>query len=322
MFGWQELKEHLEVTQDTVECPVKGCATKVPRQREVFKRTPEFMCPQHRIYISPSTFEYEDIWSNLLWTGGEDIALLTQIMNVKRESRIARDNSEDALTWNVFRFIEKNQLVNRFIEYTIGTSITDAEFIYWSYSQSQRGLWNMLDRARTEFELVPSKGSEPDLIIVGKNGLFIVEAKLTATNNTTPSNEKVEKEYVTGGQGWWTKVFASDFKEVAIKQRLYELARFWLLGTWMASQMGLDFYLVNLVLDRKDRDIEERFRTHIVQQNNQRFIRTTWERVYDVIGTSGVQDVETIQKYFNNKTIGYNLKHRLQRTFSVGGDII
>ena len=318
IFGFHELKENLTVTPDAVECPVKGCAIKVPRQRDVFRRDQKYRCPEHKIYISPSTFEYEDCASNLLWTCNEDIALLNQIMRVKRESRIARDNSEDALTWNVFRFIETNGLVNGFTEEIIGTTTTNTEMVYWSYSQSQMGLWNMLNRARNEFELVPSMGSEPDIIIVGENALLIIEAKLTAINETKPSNVEVEEKYVSGGQGWWTKVFSSDFKEVVIKQRLYELARFWLLGTWMASQMGLDFYLVNLVLDKKDKDIEERFGRHIVQKDNQKFKRVTWEQISDMIETSGAQNVDTIKEYFTNKTIGYSSDHKLQHAFSSG----
>ena len=50
MFGLQELKEYLEVTPESVECPVKGCAVKVPRQRKVFRRLREFMCPEHNVF--------------------------------------------------------------------------------------------------------------------------------------------------------------------------------------------------------------------------------------------------------------------------------
>lgn len=317
MFGLQELKEYLLVTDDTVECPVKGCTTIVPRQRKTFKREPEYMCPRHRIFISPSTFEYQDDSSNLLWTDSEDVDLLNKIMKVKRESRIARDNSEDAVTWNVFRFLEKNGLVLRYLEDTIGKAITNPQMVYWSYSQSQGGLWDMLRRARIEFELVPSKGSEPDLIVVDKNALFIIEAKFTATNETTPSNENVEDKLTSGGQGWWSKVFASDFKKVAIQQKLYELARFWLLGTWMASEMGLDFYLFSLVLDRRDKDIEKRFNPHIRQTNNRKFQRVTWEQMLDMVETCSVKDLSIIQNYIGNKTIGYNREQRLQRAFFV-----
>ena len=105
MLGIEELKECIEITDSTVECPVKGCSEKVERQRGVFKREDRFRCPVHNIYISPSTFEYQSELDNLLWKDEVDLDLLKRIKKVKRESRIARDNSEDAVTWNVFRFL-------------------------------------------------------------------------------------------------------------------------------------------------------------------------------------------------------------------------
>ena len=62
-----------------------------------------FKCPKHNIYISPTTFEYQSELDNLLWKDEADLDLLDRTKGVKRESRIARDRSEDAVTWNVFR---------------------------------------------------------------------------------------------------------------------------------------------------------------------------------------------------------------------------
>lgn len=107
MFGASDLKDSIEVTETSVECPVKDCKTIVPRQRGTFQCSKDFFCPKHGIYISPSTFEYYTFTDNLLWKDETDFDLLRRIVPVKRESRIARDNSEDALTWNVFRFSKR-----------------------------------------------------------------------------------------------------------------------------------------------------------------------------------------------------------------------
>lgn len=226
MFGQNKLKQNIEITEASVECPVKGCRENVIRQRIVFKRENRFMCPMHEIYISPSTFEYKDYHSNLLWESITDIALLESIMKVKRESRISRDNSEDSLTWNTFRFLEKEELISEYVYNTLATSISGPQLVYWSYSPMVNGIYELLEQARNEFELVPSKGSEPDLIIIGEDNLIFIEAKLTAKNETCPSNQNVEEKYVSGGADWWKEVFASDFSEVANKAKKYELARF------------------------------------------------------------------------------------------------
>jgi len=134
MFGFEELKEKMEITEITVECPVKGCTEKVERQREGLRRWDRFKCPKHKIYISPSTFEYQCRSHNLLWKDEADRDLFERIKKLKRESGIARDNSEDAVTWNVFRFLERNNLIERVLGSAIGVTLKSSEVIYWSYS--------------------------------------------------------------------------------------------------------------------------------------------------------------------------------------------
>jgi hypothetical protein len=246
MLGMEELKESIEITETAVECPIKGCREKVERQRKVFKREERFKCPKHSIYISPSTLEYQSEIDNLLWKDKADLGLFNKIKKVKRESRIARDNSEDAVTWNVFRFLEKYNLLSGYLSKLVNNKILNPEIIYWSYSQHQQNAWNELQDGRKEFETKPRKGSEPDIIVKSDNALFFIEAKLKANNNTIckSKNPKVQGKYETGGNNWFSKVFKSDYETVAIVEKKYELLRFWLIGTWIAKQLNLDFYLV------------------------------------------------------------------------------
>jgi len=69
MLGIGELKEQIEITEKTVECPVKGCRKKVaPKyKRDTHKYTAESECSIHDIFISPSTFKYANESDNLLW---------------------------------------------------------------------------------------------------------------------------------------------------------------------------------------------------------------------------------------------------------------
>ena len=60
MFGARDLKAKISVTDTKVDCPVKGCHEAIKRQRKYFRREPQYQCPSHGIYISPSTFEYEN----------------------------------------------------------------------------------------------------------------------------------------------------------------------------------------------------------------------------------------------------------------------
>jgi len=317
MLGVEELKERIEITKTTVECPVKGCSEKVERQRVVFKKEDSFKCPKHNIFISPSTFEYPSELDNLLWKERPDLDLLEKIRTVKRESRMARDNSEDAVSWNVFRFLEKNNLIEGLLSLITGTALKSSEVIYWSYSQKENTRWSELNKARKEFGEEIERSSEPDIIIKTDNALFFIEAKLTAGNDTVPSNVSNSKKYETGGDNWFSKVFNSDYKTVAIVEKKYELLRFWLLGTWMAKQQDLDLYLINLVLSEREADIEAIFKRHIKENQRSQFLRVTWKTIYQYISKSLSRDKDIMIRYFRNKTIGYDGNGRLQRAFSI-----
>jgi hypothetical protein len=319
MLTMEELKSSIEITGTMVECPVKGCCEKVERQRGAFKREERFKCPRHNIYISPSTFEYQSELDNLLWKDKADLDLLKKIKTVKRESRIARDNSEDAVTWNVFRFIERNNLIEIILGSILGVTLKSAEAIYWSYSQREKSSWSELNKAREEFGEEIKRGSEPDIIIKTDDALLFVEAKLTAGNETVPSDMSNSKKYETGSNKWFSKVFKSDYKTIAIVKKKYELLRFWLLGTWIAKQQDLDFYLVNLVLSEQEKDIEAIFKRHLCENQKMKFTRITWENIFQQIIDNGLSktDEDIITKYFRNKTIGYDGDGRLQKAFSI-----
>lgn len=163
------------------------------------------------------------------------------------------------------------------------------------------------------------RSSKPDVIIKTDNTLLFIEAKLTAGNETDPSNKSSSKKYENGGDNLFSKVFKSDYKTIAIDEKKYELMRFWLLGTCIAKQQGLDFCLVNLVLSEREKYIEAIFKRHLYKNQRMKFIRITWEDLYQQILNSGSSkiDEDTMIKYFRNKTIGYDRNGRLQKAFSI-----
>ncbi len=114
MHGLADLKQRIECTEDTVPCPVRDCSQAVPRQHKKFSISDKFCCPDHGICISASTFVYADMWDNMLWRDTHDRQLWSNITQpgIKRESRIAYDNSEDAVSWNVLRYVETANLLN------------------------------------------------------------------------------------------------------------------------------------------------------------------------------------------------------------------
>jgi len=309
MFRYKNIKETRRINAKQVECPIIGCDTFVDRAKRGDElRQDKFLCRKHGIYISPSTIEYDDERCNLLWYEDADRELLGRIRKVKRESRMARENSEDAVTWNVLRYLEKNVLLEKFLETMTHEHFEHADLVYWSYSCKENDTWSLLTKARTEFGEPCERSSEPDIIIDTPQTLFFIEAKLTADNNTTPSDPSKLQKYIDGGENWFASVFTPgiEIEDVATDAKKYELMRFWLLGSWIAEKTRKKFRLVNLVLSHKEREIEDVFGEFIVQGESKRFLRFEWERIYDLIlDQRKNHEADEILDYFREKSIGY-----------------
>ena len=321
MYHYNDLRAERFITTTHVPCPVKGCSVQVERQKGRYQKADAYKCPKHDIYITPAVFEYGNYENNLLCFDKDDEALLESIFGEKRESRLAREKSEDAVTWNVFRYIEKKDLLKSFLDSISSSGNEDARLIYWSFDQNTSEPYAPLVKAREEFGEKSSKGSEPDLIIEAKGNIYFVTTKLESGNKTTPSNPDNKKKYEIGGSNWFSEVFrsGSDFEKVASKESFYELMRLWLLGTWIANEhLNRDFFLVNLVLNRKDRDIEYLFGRHINSNESRAFKRLSWEQIYSLIERiAPVDGKKEIVEYFHGKTLGYINSGILQRAFSV-----
>jgi hypothetical protein len=128
----------------------------------------------------------------------------------------------------------------------------------------------------------------------------------------------IQKRYLTGGNGWYSQVFKSSFESVAVASKMYELLRFWLLGTWMSARMNREFFLVNVVRAETEQDIESSFKSHIVTGPGKGFLRLPWEDIYAHItrGTPRTPSRDALTRYIENKTIGYDPEGVLQMAFS------
>ncbi|MHB8870288.1 MAG: PGN_0703 family putative restriction endonuclease [Thermoleophilia bacterium] len=319
MYLFQNLKPERIIADDQVPCPVAGCMHTVRRQRGTYRRAPEFFCNEHRLCISPSTYEHLDYAENFLFSS--DREFLESCFDVKREKeRLGRERSEDAVTFNVFRPLERLGLIGDYLAEATGFIQDNPRLVYWSYSPPDRGTWPLLERARATFGEVPTRGSEPDLIAVGEKTLTFIEVKLTATNNTRPSAGTVRPSYESGASSWFRQVFRGSAEEIAVHARKYELMRFWLLGSWIAHETGREFALFSLNPATRREDFGKSFDRFLVPDDRRRFISTTWEDLASFIGERQVEhdDLATVHNYLAGKTIGYDPAGRLRRAFQLG----
>ena len=322
MLGSNDLKSEFSMTEMDLECPVKGCKT-VVRRRTRGNEQPESMycCEKCKIVVYPSTFKHIDEAENLLWTVKDDIELLNDIKRYKAEKhRLGHDNSEDAVSWNVFHHFDRSgQLSSLVAHLTERDDSQKCEVIYWSYRQRSGAPWQPLVDARLEFGEArtqqmalfgENKVSEPDIILLTDDDLIFVEAKF-GSGNKTPAKlcDAVArianpKKYLIGGNNWYAEVFENNF-ETVMRDQKYELLRFWLLGSWMAEKLGKNFVLANLVRRKEETQIEHQFGRHIIQTERRKFVRWEWESLgplLEKLKDSGSEDLLTYLEY---KTIGF-----------------
>lgn len=313
MYRIEDLKAKLDVAETMVSCPVAGCRERVARQRRVFRTLPAFLCPEHRIYISPTTFEYADARRNFPLIDQPDWRLLRdEIASEKREShRLGRERSEDAVTYNAFRTIERSGGLPDLLGFLTRRRQPSAELAYWSYSVPDKGTVPSLDAARRAFHEVPARGSEPDLIAITPTDLVFIEVKVTSSNATVPSRPEALSHYETAEDGWYHRMFKVDPDTVARIHRKYELMRFWLLGSWMAEQACKRFTLVSLTRDGQDAALETEFASVIRQTDDCTFAHWSWEAIAD--WASGEPATVAVSEYLRSKSIGYNASGILQR---------
>lgn len=322
MYGIDTLKENIEISIDTIECPIKNCKNIVKRKRDNDDLTIcEITCPIHNIEIRSTTFIYPKKEDNLLWTDSKDIELLNKIDGHKRESRMENDNSEDAVTWNVFRYLDKEQHLSDFVEIVTGKTDENVEdIIYWSYSKTQKNKWDLLAKAQNIFGEKKGRGSEPDMAIETDQSVIFIEAKFNSGNTTEPSNPKVSlPNYSNGGDYWSRKVFSEPLEIISLERKRYELMRFWLLGSWMANESKKDFYLINLVRKANSEKLEKTFKPAIKESIDSpvRMVkRVTWEEIYHMLEERNIND-ETLKAYFQNKISGYSSNGEIKQAFNL-----
>lgn len=322
MYNFNDLKEKIEVKEDSITCPIINCKKEVRRIRKGEKlRQNDFLCSDHNIYISPSTFDYYNEYSNLISLNQRDKDLFIKIKSTKRESRISRERSEDALSWNVFRYLDKQKYIQPFVKETLGFDIVYPEVILWSFSEKEKdnnGVLKELADARRQFGEHQNRSTEPDIIIKGDSVIIFIEAKFSSGNNTSGNAEKkifrIEnpKRY---NQNWFSLVFKESYEKL-INSGKYELMRLWLLGTWIANEKKVDFYLLNLTREKYEVSIEKDFRPLIEETKSNSFQRIKWEAIYDFILAQNDENNKVILEYIENKSCGFNSSGKKQRAFN------
>ena len=224
-------------------CPVRGCANGNP-------------CPTHhlKVHSTPGglTYVYDEPPRNLLWNDADDRARLDAILRGKRESRMGHEHSEDAVTWNVFRFFERHACLSPALKKICPCPSEEPLAVFWTTHDGC--LWEPCRRCSDEIPEKANARSEPDLIFWWERKLLVVvEAKFRSPNCSDPKKRADElrksRPYVEQASGYFNRKGARE----AVGDGWYELLRNWALGTTLREELGCErFVLVNLVRKRHE----------------------------------------------------------------------
>ena len=186
------------------QCPVKNCTIDVKRYSVPYnQKTKVPFCPEHGIRIHTNGFVYyngpspEDlelsVRRNLMFHGDFYVNHFLGHNNRgnKIESgRLCYENSEDAVTYNVFsELLAHGSPLNKLASYLTGSVVTDAVELYlWGGKidlENDRFVpYNPLSEVRKSLELdIYPFVTEPDImLIVPDKVLICIEAKLGSKN--------------------------------------------------------------------------------------------------------------------------------------------
>jgi hypothetical protein len=213
----------------------------------------------------------------------------------KKIIRLANERSEDLLTWNYFSWLENHQRLGKLLRFIGAPNADDTvRLFYWGANDGaeledlrlQRLFKELL---KTRFQEDPARFSEPDILLIEKSHIVLIEAKLDSPNDLQPDHPRIDK-YVRAVPEWF--VSPSDVQRAGY----YELTRNWAVGAVLAAELGRTFTLVNLVRGPRERDIERKFGALLTDKGN--FKRMTWEDCAKAVEPATVQHLRRQTLYF------------------------
>lgn len=316
MYGVSLLKPRLEHADNGILCPVRGCRHHVPTQPTVLRTTPEFVCPVHKIAVSEATFAYQRETDNLLWTDAESLRLLNSSKTPDRDLRLAHDNSESALSWNVFRWLETSGVLCGLLERWTDERVVSPTMVYWSYSRIREGVHFPLYQARAAFREEDGRETEPAILVETEDLLILIDPHLGSARPSARSPIGWE-EYDEAADGWASGMLKGSCEGFAGERGQFDLLRQWLLGTWMAHQEGKRFLLLYLAPGWSRGLPFQAALTGLRASSERAAMRVTWEDIHAHVAEEHehVPGAPALLSYLEEKSAGYGDDGLLRRGF-------
>lgn len=306
-----------------VRCYVRGCGQMLRPAREV--------CPVHGIRCHHSrygfTYSFEDVRRNLI-VDADLVAGRIVGHPFKFESdRLGLENSEDALTWNVFRSLQKAGLLHEVACMITGQEIAEEPVLYlWGLCLTEDSLepWPLLIAARERFESclpVSRPLTEPDIgLYLPGRYLILVEAKFSSGNPFYEDGPRRDATSLTKEE--LLSIYYDDALNILDVERgrqaervPYQLWRNLVFAEWMAMADGhaTPAYHANLTRTGYEEDSCSEFRRMVGHSFKNRFVHLAWEDIHSLVVERS--ELSLLERYLGGKTTGLIQAFRIaQRT--------
>lgn len=205
----------------------------------------------------------------------------------KKEIAFGFETSEDAVTWVVFEYLHRSQLLVPSlqalgIQPDMQTSSQPALLLWGVPVGSSPRSIQIRDRLARECLALGESAqslSEPDVLIdLGENGIVLIEVKYLSNNDCAPYNYSNWQKYSSQGRLSW------DFDQVR-HTGCYELARYWCILNRIAD--GRNMWLVNLgrpqLFQGQQGARLDRFVSALKADATQAFVKATWTELLSPI---------------------------------------
>lgn len=318
----REMTRHPTLVQ--VKCLVTGCTRWLSPPKRGGHRGD--VCPDHGIRVhSSGTYSYNDYRRNLI----VDVEYFERHIRshpFKYEChRFGQERSEDAVTWNVFRSLQREGQLHKVVSLITSEQIAEEpRLLLWGLELGEDGVkpWDLLIQARERFESdlpVKRPKTEPDIALYSPGKyLVLIEAKFTSPNGIY-QRDRVTKlldltidQLVNIYQDKSLKIL--NVSEARHRESIhYQLWRNMIFAEWMSACDGstTKAYHANLVRAGFETQTCDEFLTLIHPQYQDRFEQITWEQIYGIAMRD--RGLRRLCCYMEQKTAGLKAAFQINR---------
>jgi len=297
-----------------IRCFVEGC-TRYLRPPTKKLGTGE-ACPEHGIYChSSGTYSYQDVRRNIIASPELFAERVVGHPSKYESGRLGSENSEDALSWNVFRSLQEAGALARAAKLLTGEDLKGEPDLYlWGIRVSDDSLepWPLLLQARERFESnlpVIRPQTEPDIALYLPGAvLVLIEAKFTSPNGYYTDGPRRNEQSLTKTElldiYQDPQLGALDLDRARKAERVfYQLWRNMVFAEWMAKQDGgqTRAHMVSLTRAGKEMDSCQHFRQMLQPDFRDWFHHESWESIRDEC-VRGHPQLRKLLRFLEDKT--------------------